>query len=115
MSDIEAPHRVLNGVRVPLTGAEIAARAAEEAAYVAPPVRWEVPQLMVVRRLTAAGLLRQALAGLKLDEPASSLTDAELVLRESWRAAATLYSNDPDVIAFLTAIGANPAVILARP
>lgn len=109
------PHRLLNGVVVALTGVEIAARAAEEAAYVKAAPQWEVPQLVVVRRLTAAGLLRTALAGLKLDEPAADLTDAELTLRESWRAAATFYSDDPDVVAFLTAIGADPAVILARP
>ena len=115
MSEELPPHRVVNGCMVPLTDAEIAERAAEEAAYVRPPPRWEVPQLVVVRRLTAAGRLRAALTGLRLDEPAADLTDAELVLRESWRAAATLYSDDADVIAFLSAIGADPAVILARP
>ena len=37
MSENEAPHRMLNGVKVLLTEAEIAERAAEEAAHAARP------------------------------------------------------------------------------
>lgn len=114
MSD-DVPSRLVNGVLVPLTEVEIAARAAEEAAWAGRTVRWEVPQLVVVTRLVAAGKLRNALAALKMDAPADTLTDADLVLRERWRAAGTLYSDDPDAVAFLTAIGADPAAILARP
>lgn len=115
MSDQKQPHRLVNGIVVPLTANEIAALAAEAAAYVRPAPRWEVAQLIVVRRLIAAGLLRDALAALRLDAPADDLSDAELALRESWRAATALYSDDAEVIGFLRAIGADPAVILARP
>lgn len=109
------PHRLVNGREVPLTEAEIAARAAEEAALSVPSLRWSVPQLVVIRRLIAAGKLRTALAALKMEAPIDALTDGELALREMWKAAADLNSDDPDAIAFLTAIGAAPAVILARP
>lgn len=109
------PHRVVNGVAVPLTAEEIAARAAEEASFVAAPARWEVPQLMVLRRLIAAGKLRVAIGALRMEAPAADLTDGELALREMWKAAAAIASDDPDAIAFFTAIGADPAEILARP
>lgn len=109
------PHRIVNGVMVLLSKDEITALAAEEAARPPRVVRWEVPQLLVVRRLIAAGKLRDALAALQLDAPAEKLTDAELALRESWRAASAINSDDPDALALLAAIRADPSVILARP
>jgi len=116
MSESDAPKRLVNGVEVLLTEDEIAAIAAEEAAIAArPPPRWEVPQLVVVDRLVSAGKLRAALAALQMDASADALSDAELVLRERWRAASALYSDDADAIAFFTAIGADAAAILARP
>lgn len=111
----EPPHRLVQGVKVPLTEAEIAARAAEEAAYVQPADRWEVPQLLVLRRLIAAGKLRHAMIALRMEAPAVDLTDAELALREMWKAAAALNSDDADAIGFFRAIGADPDAILARP
>lgn len=111
----DAPHRMVNGVKVPLSKEEINARAAEEAARPPRVVRWEVPQLVVVRRLIAAKKLRAALAALQLDAAVEKLSDAELALRESWRAASAINSDDPDALALLAAIGADPAVILARP
>lgn len=109
------PHRLVNGREVPLTEAEIAARAAEEAAYVAPPKRWDVPKLVVIERLRAAGLLRVAYLALRLEAPVANLTDDELALRERWNAARDLGSDDADAIAFFRAIGADPDVMLARP
>ncbi len=113
--DAEQPHRMVNGVKVLLSKEEIEALAKEEAARPPRIVRWEVPQLVVVRRLIAAGKLRDALAALQLDAAAGKLTDAELALRESWRAASAINNDDPDALALLAAIGADPAVILARP
>jgi hypothetical protein len=118
MSETEpgpVPHRMVNGVPVPLTEAEIAARAAEEAARVDAPLRWEVPKLLVLTRLTQAGKLRAAITGLRREARAEDLTDAELALREMWDAAAVIYSDDAAAAAFFTAIGADPAEILARP
>jgi hypothetical protein len=112
---IDVPHRMVNGTPVPLTAEEIAARAAEEAAYVAPPKRWDVPKLLVIDRLRAAGLLRLAYMALQLDTPVANLTDDELALRERWNAARDLGSDDADARAFFSAIGADADVILARP
>lgn len=114
-AEAPAPHRLVNGRVVPLTAAEIAERAAEEAAFVPAPARWEVPKLKVIERLAAAGRLRTAYAALKREAPIADLSDAELALRERWDAATALFNDDADVRAFLTAIGADPAVILARP
>lgn len=110
-----APHRMVNGRVVPLTAAEIAELAAQEAAYVAPPPRWDVPKLLVIERLRAVGALRTALAALRRDAQLANLTDAQLERRERWDAATVIASDDPDVTAFLAAIGVDAAVILARP
>jgi hypothetical protein len=107
--------RVLNGVLVPLTPDEIAARAAEEAAAVVAPLRWEVPKLLVLQRLAAAGKLRLAITALRREAPADDLTDAELTLREMWDAAVAISSDDAVAAAFFMGIGADPAAILARP
>jgi hypothetical protein len=112
---IEAPHRLVNGKPVPLTPAEVAARAAEEAAYVPPAQRWDVPKLLVIDRLRAAGLLRVAYMALRLEAPVADLTDDELALRERWNAARDIGSDDADAVAFFTAIGGDAAAILARP
>ena len=111
----EPPHRLVNGVKVLLTEAEIAARAAEEAAQPARVTRWEVPKLRIVERLRDAGVLRAAYMGLKLEASIADLTDAELAMRERWNAADAIKSDDADALALLRAIGADPAVILARP
>lgn len=78
------------------------------------PASWEVPKLLLVDRLIAAGRLRQAYAALRLDDPATALSDGELALRERWKAAVTLRSDDADVRSLLTAVGADPDAILAR-
>jgi hypothetical protein len=109
------PHRLVNGREVALTEAEIAARAAEEAAFVPPAPRWDVPKLVVIDRLRAAGKLRLAYMALRLQAPVEDLSDDELALRERWNAARDLASDDADARAFFTAIGADAAEILARP
>lgn len=111
----EVPMRLLDGVLLPLTAAEIAERQAEEADAAARPPRWDVPKLRVVERLAAAGLLRTANLALRIDAPIADLTDAELALRERWNAAVVLANDDAQVIGFLAAIGADPVAILARP
>lgn len=70
----------------------------------APPLsRREVPKLVVVDRLEAAGL----------GEAAEAALAADSATRRRWQACTSLYADDPDAHAFLTAIGANPAEILA--
>lgn len=117
MSEAEPlpPHRLVNGRVVPLTQAEIDARAAEEAAAVAKPRRWEVPKLLIIERLRDAGRLREAAAALKIGADMRDLTDAELALRLRWESATAINSDDPDALALCAAIRADPAVILARP
>lgn len=113
--DQAVPHRLVNGRMVIMSAEEIAARAAEESAALAAPRRWEVPKLLVLQRLTAAGKLRAAIAGLKREARAQDLTDTELALREMWDAAVAIASDDAAATAFFGAIGADPAEILARP
>jgi hypothetical protein len=72
-----------------------------------------VTKLIIVERLAAAGKLHAAHAALMLDTLAANLTAAQLLLRERWMAATQIPTNDPEVRALLTAIGADPDVILA--
>jgi hypothetical protein len=72
-------------------------------AYVAPPVRYVLGKLLILDRLIAAGKADAAMTAL----------DAAPLMRLRWDAAVEIYSDDADVIALLTAIGADPAVILA--
>lgn len=75
---------------------------------------WSVPSYVVVQRIAAAGKLRYALMALKVGASLIDMTDAEIALRERWNKASELNSNDPDVIGLLTAIGLDPAAILAK-
>ena len=88
--------------------AEVAANPplAEIISYVPPPVTsWPVPKLTVVERLIAAGKLAKADA---------ALGQATLAIRKRYEAAEVIMSDNADAIALLTAIGADPAVILAK-
>lgn len=75
---------------------------------------WAVPAYVVVQRIAAAGKLRYCLQALKADAALVDMTDAEITLRERWNKASELYSNDADVIHLLTAVGLDPAAILAK-
>lgn len=79
--------------------AMIAAAAAPE------PVRRLVPKSLIVSRLQAAGRLAAARAAL----------DADLYARERWYAPdkPAIYADDPEALALLSAIGADPEAILA--
>lgn len=76
---------------------------------------YPVPKVLIVERLSRAGLLRTAREGLKMDAPLTDLTDAEILLQEQWNSATQFMSNDPTVRAFLSKINANPDQILADP
>lgn len=85
-------------------------------APVAPPapLPYDVPKLLVVDRLIAAGKLRDARAALKLGVADSKITnDDELALRERWEAARVIASDDAEARGLFSAIGADPDVILA--
>ena len=69
-----------------------------------PRAVWTVSKVVIVERLEAAGKLAAARA---------ALDAASLLLRERWNAIQTVRNDDPDALALLTAIGADPAVILA--
>jgi hypothetical protein len=74
--------------------------------YVPPPApRRLVPKSLIVDRLNTTGKLAAAQAAL----------NANLYVRERWYAAdkPAIYADDPEVLALLTAIGADPNVILA--
>lgn len=60
-------------------------------------------KLVVVDRLIAANKLTDALAAL----------DADATKKARWDAAVEIEPDDPDVVGFIAAIGADPAVILA--
>jgi hypothetical protein len=88
---------------------EIAADDARWIAYqalaAAPP--YLVPKLLIVDRLIAADKDGAAYAALEA-------TGNER-LKRRWDAAVQVRSDDADAIALLTAVGADPAVILAAP
>lgn len=69
------------------------------------PARRLVPKSVIVARLQAAGKLAAARAAL----------DADLYARERWYAPdrPSIYADDPEALALLASIGADPAVILA--
>jgi hypothetical protein len=71
-----------------------------------------VSKLLVVERVGAAGKLRDARAALKIGQPDAELSDAELLLRERWEAAATIAQDDVQVRGFLAALGLDPELIL---
>lgn len=74
----------------------------------APPIGTPEPRLVlkrvIVDRLFAAG---------KLDAARAALDARPLYVRERWNVRDSVYATDPDTIALLTGIGADPAVILA--
>lgn len=71
-----------------------------------PPPRRMVPKSTIVTRLNTAGKLSAA----------SSALNADLYTRERWYAPdkPALYFDDPEALALLQAIGADPAVIMAE-
>jgi hypothetical protein len=77
------------------------------------PPPGEITKLRLVEALGATGKLRDAMALLKLEAPASDLTDAELLLRERWLAAQKLNLFAPEVAALLKAIGFDPSSLIA--
>lgn len=68
------------------------------------PARHLVPKLLVVDRLIAAG---------KLSDAVAALAASSLAIQQRWAAASQIYSDDPDALALLAAIGADPETILA--
>ncbi|MFM7423290.1 MAG: hypothetical protein ACKO54_26825, partial [Alphaproteobacteria bacterium] len=72
------------------------------------PPPGEITKLRLVEALGAAGKLRDAMALLKLEAPATDLTDAELLLRERWLAAQKLNLLAPEVAPLLKALGIDP-------
>lgn len=68
-----------------------------------PPIAWRVSTYRIVRRLEAAGLIEAADAALA----------AQPTLFRRFYTAGTIPHDDPDAIAFLEAIGADPETVLA--
>lgn len=69
-----------------------------------PERRRYVPKYTILKRLQADGLLAQAFA---------AFDQLSREKRELWHAAQDIWSEDPDTLALLRAIGADPDVILA--
>jgi hypothetical protein len=63
-----------------------------------------VAKSVIVRRLDSVG---------KLEAAKGALETLTLLQRTMWEAHPSLWSEDPETLAFLRAIGADPAVILA--
>jgi len=68
------------------------------------PANYLVPKLLVVDRLIAAG---------KLDAAIAALAATPAAMQQRWAAATQVYNDDPDALALLAAIAADPEVILA--
>mgnify|MGYP000929983469 CR=1 FL=1 len=68
-----------------------------------PPVAWRVSTYRIVRRLETAGLIEAADAALA----------AQPTLFRRFYTAGTIPHDDPDAIAFLQGIGADPVIVLA--
>jgi hypothetical protein len=68
-----------------------------------PPTYWRVSTYRIVRRLEEAGLI----------EAADAALNAQPTLFRRFYTAGSLPYDDPDAVAFLQAIGADPIVILA--
>jgi|SRR5581483_6700579 len=73
--------------------------------FVLPPPTWQVPTVIVVQRLQAAGLLSAA----------DAVLNQNVLMHATFYTMGTIASDDVNAIAFLKSIGADPAVILARP
>lgn len=65
-----------------------------------------VPRTVIIDRLFAAG---------KLDAARAALDVAPLYTQERWNARSAIRADDPDAVALLRAIGADPDVIMAPP
>lgn len=91
---------ITNPARWPTFADYWAWRQSEEAK----PERRLVPKRVIIDRLHAAGLL---------DAARNALDSAPLYTRERWNARDAIYADDPESIAFLRAVGADPDVILA--
>lgn len=71
---------------------------------VPPPPRRLVERAVIVERLIAAG---------KLAAARQALDAASIEMRERWNTKSAIYADDPDALALLKLIGADPATILA--
>ena len=80
---------------------------------VGPPPPPVIAKLRVVERIGLAGKLRDARASLKIGRPDEELSDAELLLRERWEAAATIAQDDAQLRGFLAMLDLDPDQILA--
>lgn len=69
-----------------------------------PPTRWEVRKLLIIDRLSAAGLFDAAMA---------ALGGPGALAYERWSAASVIDSDDAEVRGLLSAIGGDPDTILA--
>jgi hypothetical protein len=80
----------------------IAAGNTPDPAPAAPPPRRLVPKSLIISRLTDA----------QLDAALGAMTNRQ---KERWRASdhPAVYADDPEVIALLLAVGADPDVVLA--
>lgn len=68
-----------------------------------PPKPSPLAKLVIIDRLEAAGLLGAVLAAF----------DADPAVRLRWDAAVEIDAADPDVVAFISALGGDPTEILA--
>lgn len=89
--------KMVNGVEVPLTQAEIDAFNAREAAYTT-PVPSSITSLQLRKVLTAQGLRASAEAIVAAAETPQNIKD-------SWEYAAIFERYNPDLVAMATALG----------
>lgn len=75
---------------------------------------WMVSKLKAVERLGQIGKLRAMREALKMDAADSTLSDAELLLRDRWNASQMLSSDDAQIRGFLTQLSIDPDTILAK-
>lgn len=98
----ETLYRMVDGVRVAIPESEAAGIRSEWATR--PRLaRREVPKLLIIDRLEAAGL----------GDAAEAALSANRAAKRRWDAASSIYADDGAVRAFLAAIGAEPDLILA--
>lgn len=96
--------KMVNGKEVVCSAEEEAEIRAEWAANAAKAQRVLIPSSVIVDRLQQDGLLEKARA---------ALDAAPLYARERWNTRTAIYADDPDTIALLKSIGADPQKILA--
>lgn len=66
--------------------------------------RWKVDKRVIVDRLHAAG---------KLEAADAAIAASPLLVRKRWETSVYVWSDAPEALALLAAIGADPAAILA--